>query len=395
MPETFHRLSRYLLESHWDGAALVGPDPGVRLNYRVGRFVKSYLSAIRWDDDLYYLQAQGYWTLATWRLFDLTQDERYRDVAVSCSERMLKEQRDDGAWAYPNREWAGRVATVEGVFASLGLIETYRHIGGAECWEAVERWRQFLEENIGFQVQGGEVSVNYFAGRTGLRVVNNSVLLLRLIAEEYAVAGDSARLERGRGLLNFVRAAQKPTGELPYGVEGEGAAAARPHFQCYQYNAFQCLDLLRYFEITKDPAALSILDSLVRFLRTGVSADGHAQFDCGNRHESVTYHAAALGAALAKAGPLTALDCQRETDRALGHVRGLQRADGSFPHSTRNYRLLSDRRSYPRYLAMMLYLLLETHAGKSASLEQEGAPIDRDASTEYSVAAARMTGVEA
>ncbi len=34
-------LHRYMVGRHWTGHALVGPDPGIRFNYRIGRFVKS------------------------------------------------------------------------------------------------------------------------------------------------------------------------------------------------------------------------------------------------------------------------------------------------------------------------------------------------------------------
>ena len=64
------RLHRYLVRRHWREGRLIGPDSGVRFNYRVGRFAKGYLSFIPWRDDLYYLQAQGYWMLANWRLAD-------------------------------------------------------------------------------------------------------------------------------------------------------------------------------------------------------------------------------------------------------------------------------------------------------------------------------------
>src|SRR3954469_24084375 len=55
------RLHAYLHSRHWDGRALTGPDAGVRVNYRVGRYVKSYLRFLPWRDDHYYLQAQAYW----------------------------------------------------------------------------------------------------------------------------------------------------------------------------------------------------------------------------------------------------------------------------------------------------------------------------------------------
>ena len=46
--------------------------------------------------------------------------------------------------------------------------------------------------------------------------------------------------------------------------------------------------------------------------------------------------------------------------RAYRYVLALQRRDGSFPHSRGDYRLLSDERAYPRYLAMILLHLLQT-----------------------------------
>ena len=49
----------------WD--SLSGPDPGIRFNTRVGRFVKSYFSLLPWSDNLVYMQAQGYWIFGNWQ----------------------------------------------------------------------------------------------------------------------------------------------------------------------------------------------------------------------------------------------------------------------------------------------------------------------------------------
>ena len=57
------------------------------------------------------------------------------------------------------------------------------------------------------------------------------------------------------GLVRFLASVQLPTGELPYRV-GNAAAAARPHYLCFQYNAFEYLAIARYAENTGDPAAL-------------------------------------------------------------------------------------------------------------------------------------------
>ena len=60
------RLHAYILKEHWDGRALSGPDPGIRISARIGRFVKSYLNFLPWSDRLIYMQANGYWILNNW-----------------------------------------------------------------------------------------------------------------------------------------------------------------------------------------------------------------------------------------------------------------------------------------------------------------------------------------
>src|SRR6266545_7817980 len=117
-------LHDYLARRHVREGALLGPDSGVRFNYRAGRFLKSYLRFVRWHDDYYYLQAQGYWILANWRLFDLTGDSRYRDHAVGASRQVVARQGTDGSWTYPNPAWQGRIAPAEGTWGCLGLVET-------------------------------------------------------------------------------------------------------------------------------------------------------------------------------------------------------------------------------------------------------------------------------
>jgi hypothetical protein len=354
-------LHRYLVARHWKGAALKGPDPGIRFNYRIGRFVKNYLPAAAWNDDLYYLQAQGYWVIANWRLYGRTHDHAYRDIATRCAERIVTEQRTDGAWDYPNPEWRGRVATVEGIWGSLGLLETFRQTGDAIFLQHALRWHTFLVNSVGFLRMGDELSINYFAGAVGVRVPNNSTDALRFLAELADATGNPGYLQPCGGLLTFITRAQKTTGEFPYAVEGVGGHAPWPHFQCYQYNAFQCLGLMRYHELTGDPAPLPVIAGVLEFLRTGLAEDGHAFYQCGNQHRAVTYHAAAVGAAFAQAGQLGMKGYEDLSDRAFSYVRLMRQADGGCVYSRRDYGLLSDRRSYPRYLAMILYHLLLRH----------------------------------
>lgn len=362
------RLHGYLVDNHWDGRALRGPDPGIRFNYRIGRFVKSYLPGFGWGDDYCYLQAQGYWTLGNWRLFRRTRDKRYRELAMRCTAFMLSRQRADGAWDYPNPEWQGRVATGEGVWASLGLLETYRQTGDPSSLAGALRWHQYLMHAIGFQRIGDELAVNYFGGRSGVRVSNASADVLRFLAELAEATADGAYRGPCAGLLAFLRGAQTSGGELPYAVRGTTSARSRPHFQCYQYNAFQCLGLMRYYELTRDGATVPLIRGVLGFLGGGLAEDGHARFACGDRHRRVTYHAAALGAAFAKAGQVGLEGYDDLARRAYCHVLREQQPDGGFAYSRGDYRLLSDRRSYPRYLAMIMDHLLLPGAAADAGL---------------------------
>ena len=351
-----------MVHRHWTSRGLTGPDCGIRWNYRIGRFIKSPLPWLPWNDDYYYLQAQGYWTIGNWLLFARTRDEKYREIAVRSSIQVLATQRDDGAWEYPNVEWRGRVATAEGSWGSLGLLESYRHTGERQFLDGALRWHRFLMRAIGFQRSGDTLSVNYFAATEGARIPNNTAFLLRLLAELADLTGDSTYLVPGAGLLCFLRVVQEATGEFPYAVGGPAGGATRVHFQCYQYNAFQCLDLLRYYELTHNAAALPLIDNVLRFLRTGVAKNGHAYYACNNRSREVIYHGAVLAATFATSTRLGLSADAALAQRVYEYVLGRQNRDGGFPVSRGDYGLLQDRRSYPRPLAMILMHLLTAAA---------------------------------
>jgi hypothetical protein len=352
------RLHEHLVSSHWNGHALTGPDVGIRFNSRIGRFIKSYLSRVRWKDDYYYIQAQGYWILANWQLYSLVRENRYRDIAIECSEFLLARQPEDGAWLYPNPEWRGRIATAEGTWGSLGLLESYRRTRDRKFLAGVAKWHGYLVWEIGFQKVGEELAVNYFYGKTGPRVPNNSAIVLRFLAELAEAADDDSYLQPCSGLLNFLRAVQENTGEFPYTVRGENGGKVWPHFQCFQYNAFQCLDLMSYLDLSGDERVLPLIRRLLGFLRGGLDENGRSYFECGNRHREVTYHTAVLAQAFARARHYEIPGYDALADRAYDYLLKLQRPDGSFGFSRGDYYLFSDRRSYPRNLAMILLHLL-------------------------------------
>ena len=59
------------------------------------------------------------------------------------------------------------------------------------------------------------------------------------------------------------------SGEMPYTIECDGGG--RPHFLCYQYNAFELLDLAHYYSITDDAAVLPIMEKLATFIAHGIT----------------------------------------------------------------------------------------------------------------------------
>ncbi|MGE0761559.1 MAG: hypothetical protein AB7F89_09140 [Pirellulaceae bacterium] len=356
------QVHTYLVTHHVRDGALIGPDPGVRFNYRIGRFGKSYLPWIPWHDDLYYLQAQGYWILANGLLTRHGQD-RFAELARLASRQIVRRQRADGAWDYPNREWRGRVATVEGVWASLGLLNTFRRERRDEYLAAVLRWHTFFEAHIGFQTCRHGLAVNYFAGESSSPVPNNSVLLLRYLAALAEATGDDKYLQACPALLDFVQHAQSPCGELPYVIGAPG----KQHFQCFQYHAFMMIDLAEYARLTGDARAFPIAERMRTFLGGALTAAGDARYACGCEHRTVNYHTAAVAAALSLP-PWSDSDSSDLAQRAYARLVSQIRPDGAVPHSRGDYRWLSDRRAYPRYLAMMAYhLLVGTHSVAPAS----------------------------
>jgi hypothetical protein len=352
------RLHSYLVTAHWRDHKLLGPDPGLRLNYRAFRFVKSALHWLPWADAVCYIQAQGYWILANWQLFDQSCAAHFRAIAQACADSVIALQRPDGGWDYPMREWKGRTATVEGLWGSIGLLATYQHTGEALYLDAVLRWYSYLIEHIGFFQRDDWIAVNYFAHNRRTLVPNNTALLLRFLPDLAQATGDATVLDRCPQLIAFMRSALLPSGEIAYAVSGL-EPGERPHFQCYQYNAFQALHLLHYYAVTGDRAIVQILESVFRFLTTGNAEDGSAYYDCAHSQRRVVYHASALAAAFATAGQLgLANDYAPLADRALAYVLRAQRPDGSFPHSRGDYGVLHDNRAYPRYLTMILHHLL-------------------------------------
>lgn len=360
------RLHRFLCENFWDGEALTGPDSGVRFNSRFWRFLKSYLAFLPWSDNYYYLQAQGYWVLSNWQLYDLVGEQQMADVAIKCAFGILKGQRPEGYWEYPNPEWKGRIATVEGDFGALGLLESYCRTREESLLAGAKKWYRFLMDGIGFQGDDGLLAINYFANVPSDMVPNNTTLTLLTLAKLADATNDDQYLRPCKDMVAWLSQVQLETGELPYAVESS-ERRGRCHFLCYQYNAFEFIDLMQYYHMTGDEAVWPVLERLAIFLSKGISESGAARYDCRRERPEVPYYTAAVAAALSQATVGGLGDFRVLADRAYRRILSQQRTDGGIEFFSRgNYGLLNDRRSYPRNLSMILYhLLLEAQTRAS------------------------------
>jgi hypothetical protein len=353
------RLHRYILDEHWQSPVISGPDPGIRWNAKLGRFAKSYAPFVNWRDDLIYAQAQKYWIHANLLIDELglgSGSDSYQ-VAVECADYLHSAQTPEGYWEYPNPEWSGRIATVEGNYAAIGMLLTHERSGAEHLLTAARRWYEYTLSDIGFQLRNGTLAINYFGNRAGGRVPNNSASTVRLYAMLADATGDDRYLEHCGPMLDFMAEAQVPTGELPYSVVGV-TGGAKPHFLCYQYNAFQFLNIHDYWRLTLDGRAEPILRGLSRYLEGGLTESGAARYDCSNDVPEVVYYSPAVGVALREATDAGFGDHGDLVDSAFSRLLSHQRLDGGFPYSFENYRYVRDSRSYPRYLSMILTHLL-------------------------------------
>ncbi|MFX0196121.1 MAG: hypothetical protein ACFFCW_08365, partial [Candidatus Hodarchaeota archaeon] len=182
---------------------------------------------------------------------------------------------------------------------------------------------------------------------------------LMFLATLYEYTKEEQYLALVDRLIKFIDCVQRQTGELPYSVKSESSnKGGRDHFLCYQYNAFQFLDLARYFDITQNPLILDILRKLSFFLANGLKENGSSKYDCHSNHPEVTYFTAALAAAFLTAHRLELGNFRNLSNSAYSFVLSRQNSNGGFDYSKKDYRFFSDKRSYPRPLCMILYHLL-------------------------------------
>jgi len=353
------RLHATIASRHLHDGRLEGPDQGVRWNIRVGRFVKSYLPGLFPRERYFFLQGQSYWALASWTLGDLGGDPACHEAARAATRVVAQTQRADGAWDYPLPERRHLVATVEGDFGAVALLEGFRRDGERAWLDAARSWHDYVEREIGYQEHAGGLAVNYFQKPRGL-VPNNTCEWIWVLGRLARATGEARYLDGVSRLLTFLEAVQMPSGELPYELAGQGESRTRLHYLCYQYNAFQCMKLAWYAADHGDVRARLIAERVSDYLATGVLASGAVRASCASRLPEVIYYADAVAMALHTVSVLGWRDHAALADRAFRWVIAQQRSDGGFPRFSRgDYFVLADRNEYPRYLAMTLFHLAE------------------------------------
>lgn len=354
------RLHEYLLRRHiGDDGSVTGPDVGVRLNLRVWRFAKSYLGFLPWSDTYYYCQGQAYWIFDNIEFHKLTGDKGHLDSTAKCADVLLARQTSEGYWEYPHSEWKGVIATVETCFGGLGLLAAYDATRDERYLFAAIRTYDYVTNCVGFQRYDDEsLAVNYFSNRGRGLVPNNSTLAVWFFAALSRATGEARYLDGNcKAMVNFLIRCQLDSGELPYSIVSE-QGKGRDHYQCFQYNSFQFMDMVEYHALTNDDSVLPMMRKLADFLSTGLTAAGDIRADCEDDWPIRHYCTAAISAALTRATQIGLSDCAGEAARGFDRLISWQRRDGGFGFSTRDYGFLTDRRSYPRVMCMALRHLL-------------------------------------
>jgi hypothetical protein len=355
------KLHNFIYLNFWDGAKVTGSDPGLMFNLRLFRFVKSYFPYLSRNSKYFFLQAQGYWIRANWDLFKLTSEPSYKDIAIACSNAVLAYQRPDGYWEYPLKEWKDYVSTVEGCWAALGLLKSYRETADKKYLDAAIQWYNFVVEKIGFEPYLDSLAVNYFAFSPEKRKVpNNATLILWLFSELYDVTADKRFTAYTDKLIRFLEITQKPDGELIYEVGKE-------HYLCYQYNSFEFIDLMNTYNLTNNPTLRQILIHLSKFISSGVTKKGSVKYSCNQELPEFILFSTAAGAALLSASKQGLGDYCTESSLIYDYILKNQRPDGSFYFSRRDmvyyktpisWGFLTDKTRYPRQLCYILQHIL-------------------------------------
>ena len=355
-----NKLYDYLLRTHVHNGRVIGPDIGLRWNKVLFHLIKSYIHFVPWNDNYIFMQSLAYWININCRRYQTFRDSESLELIKDAAKCIVSLQRPEGHWTYPLKAWEDKIATVEGNFAALGLIDAYEITNEKVYLESATLWIDCLLKNIGFIEYGTDgLAIKYFAEDRKGAVPNNTTLTLKLLSRSKQVSISTNRVtsEEINKLAHFLACCQLNSGELPYQLRNK-SSKGRTHYQCFQYNAFEFLDLCDTIDVLELNALPSVIYGLAKFISVGVKKNGSCRFSCYKDSPQVTYHASAVGAALHEATKRDLGNYSELSSRCCNYVLSKQLKDGSMPWSENEYGILKDARRYPRNLLMTLDHLL-------------------------------------
>ncbi|MDC0527071.1 hypothetical protein OAO35_03900, partial [Euryarchaeota archaeon] len=306
---------------------------------------------------------QGYWIINNWKFFELTSRIEYARKSLETSKKLASKQSVEGCWkiTHGNKKWRGVVSTVDNTFAALGLLETYKVTKSEEFLKSAEAWANYLIQNVGFHKYDYGYSIKYFSGKPSPAVPNNNTLVLWFLAELSNVTRNIEYIRFNERIIDFLEKVQKETGELPYSVESS-EVVGKEHYICFQYNAFELIDLLNFYRISPVKKLDRIIIRLSKFLLQAFDEKGASKFDCSHSFPNIFYYTSKVISALLLSKKFGFIDNVPFINNSLNLLLSNQNIDGSFPYSTNEYMFFKDKRFYPKESNFILSALLEIHS---------------------------------
>jgi hypothetical protein len=361
-----------LIDEYYQDGLIRGPDPGLGLYLRGGRFLANHFFSGKVREKKYvFQQTQAYFIKSSLILYRITNDDEYKQRALEVGDKIVEMQNADGSWPYPIREWRDRTVTVDCNWAAMGLLDLYLETKNMKYLAATQKWIDFLITKVGYsKISEDEIGFRYFRPcSSGTLTPNVTTLSIALLARIYAIKQKGTYKDLISKGLNFIQCVIKPDGEIPYTilVDEKNLTLRRrifrrlsptDHYQCAQYHGFQLMDLCYAIEELGIEKIKDIVSRVSRFLQTFITEDGHVKVQCRNNSSIINYHTSVVGAALLKADEILSLGLYNMGRKAMDFVLKQQTKKGGFPFSQREYKVFSDTFEYPRANAFILYHLL-------------------------------------
>ena len=293
-------------------------------------------------------------------MYKKTKDKEYLNQAIDGSNWLIQNQNKAGFWVFTTFERKRRrVQTVDSTMGALALISLYKVTGNSKLLLISKRWLEYIINNGLIKKKDHTYCMYYLDGdMEDLEVTNVACCIVHLMSEFYKVSNEGKYKKIADNLIPFIKSMQLSSGEFRY-------SSKRDHYQGPQYNAFQLIFLLSYYEITKDKDLKNILEATKNYLESSVNKDGSVQFGpvkyaFNTSNRKLYYHSAAVAAALSEYKYQIGNVNERKILDSISFALLGQRIDGSFSFGQNAlFGLIDDIVPYPRYIGYTSRLLLK------------------------------------